>query len=296
MAGKQLYMMSPLAFMSRPELWMDCISKYKVTHTCAPNFAYSMIFDKFFFCSNSKEGDSKSKLIKSWDLSSLQVMMNAGEPIDPIMMKKLHFELSTNCQLSLDSYCPSYGMAEGLITAGGCGARSNGMQQAATTVIKVDGKALSQGKIIMIVDDHWDDDDASGIGVPIAGCGYITDNVPVAIVDEKNREEVLDIGPETANKFSEIVRQCKTVVWNGPMGVFEMPPFDQGTKAIAGAIAETDCTSIIGGGDSAAAIAHLGFESSVTHVSTGGGASLAMLEGKDFQALEVLDRKSAVTN
>ena len=76
------------------------------------------------------------------------------------------------------------------------------------------------------------------------------------------------------------------------MGVFEMPPFDEGTKAVAQAIADTDCTSIIGGGDSAAAIAQLGFEESVTHVSTGGGASLAMLEGKTFAAVELLDQKT----
>ncbi len=105
----------------------------------------------------------------------------------------------------------------------------------------------------------------------------------------------LDIGPETARLFSDVVHGCKTVVWNGPMGVFEMPPFDEGTRAVAQAIAETDCTSIIGGGDSAAAIAQLGFEDKVTHVSTGGGASLAMLEGQRFEAVELLDDKDPVT-
>jgi phosphoglycerate kinase len=73
------------------------------------------------------------------------------------------------------------------------------------------------------------------------------------------------------------------------MGVFEMPPFDAGTRAVAQAIADSDATSIIGGGDSAAAIAQLGFEDQVTHVSTGGGASLEMLEGKKFAAVELLD-------
>ena len=76
------------------------------------------------------------------------------------------------------------------------------------------------------------------------------------------------------------------------MGVFEMPPFDEGTKTVAQAIADGQSVSIIGGGDSAAAIAQLGFEESVTHVSTGGGASLAMLEGKTFAAVEVLDDKA----
>ena len=80
------------------------------------------------------------------------------------------------------------------------------------------------------------------------------------------------------------------------MGVFEMPPFDEGTKIVAQAIADSQATSIIGGGDSAAAIAQLGFEDSVTHVSTGGGASLAMLEGKSFSAVDVLDEKESVAS
>jgi phosphoglycerate kinase len=101
--------------------------------------------------------------------------------------------------------------------------------------------------------------------------------------------EGLDIGPRTAELYAGIVRDAKTVVWNGPMGVFEMPPFDEGTKAVAQAIADSDATSIIGGGDSAAAIEQLGFAERVSHVSTGGGASLEMLEGKRFAAVDVLD-------
>ena len=88
---------------------------------------------------------------------------------------------------------------------------------------------------------------------------------------------------------------AKTVVWNGPMGVFEMPPFDEGTQAVAQAIADGDSVSIIGGGDSAAAISQLGFEDDVTHVSTGGGASLAMLEGKSFAAVGVLDEATVAS-
>jgi len=101
--------------------------------------------------------------------------------------------------------------------------------------------------------------------------------------------EGFDIGPKSAAKFADIIKSAKTVVWNGPMGVFEMAPFAEGTKAIAQAIADSESVSIIGGGDSAAAIAQLGFEDSVTHVSTGGGASLEMLEGKSFASVEVLD-------
>jgi len=84
------------------------------------------------------------------------------------------------------------------------------------------------------------------------------------------------------------------VVWNGPMGVFEMPPFDEGTKAVAVAVAEATgkgARSVIGGGDSASAIQKLGLEDKVSHISTGGGASLEFLEGKKFKCLEILDEK-----
>ncbi|MDR1485973.1 MAG: phosphoglycerate kinase [Planctomycetaceae bacterium] len=101
----------------------------------------------------------------------------------------------------------------------------------------------------------------------------------------------LDIGPETAKIYADIVKDAKTVVWNGPMGVSEIPPFDEGTKKIAQAIADSQSISIIGGGDSAAAIQQLGFAEKVSHVSTGGGASLEMLEGKKFESVAVLDEK-----
>ncbi|REJ67764.1 MAG: phosphoglycerate kinase [Planctomycetota bacterium] len=103
--------------------------------------------------------------------------------------------------------------------------------------------------------------------------------------------EGFDIGPETARLFAAAVHDAKTVIWNGPMGWFENPPFDEGTKRLARAIAESEATSIIAGGDSAAAIQQLGFADSVSHVSTGGGASLAMLEGKPFVAVDLLDEK-----
>ncbi len=103
--------------------------------------------------------------------------------------------------------------------------------------------------------------------------------------------EGFDIGPETIAKFKTVIAAAKTVVWNGPMGVFEMPPFDAGTRAVAQAIVDSHSTSIIGGGDSAAAIQEFGMADKVTHVSTGGGASLEMLEGKKFEAVELLDDK-----
>ncbi len=102
----------------------------------------------------------------------------------------------------------------------------------------------------------------------------------------------LDIGPATIKAYAEIVRKAKTVFWNGPMGVFEVPPFDRGTMAMARAAAEATsggAITIVGGGDSAAAIDQAGVAAQITHISTGGGASLEFLEGKRFAALEVLD-------
>jgi 3-phosphoglycerate kinase len=104
----------------------------------------------------------------------------------------------------------------------------------------------------------------------------------------------LDIGPETQKLFVEKLDGAKTIVWNGPMGIFEIPPFDEGTKAVALAVADaTDkgALSVIGGGDSASAIEKLGLGQRVSHISTGGGASLEFLEGKKFKCLEILDEK-----
>jgi len=143
-------------------------------------------------------------------------------------------------------------------------------------------KLLDEGgdKLVLPVDTHAGDDFSGDCNKQVVKAGQIPDDY-----------EGLDIGPESAKRFAGIVRDAKMVVWNGPMGVFEMPPFDEGTKAVAQAIADSDAVSIIGGGDSAAAIQQLGFAGQVSHVSTGGGASLEMLEGKKFEAVEILDDK-----
>ena len=135
-----------------------------------------------------------------------------------------------------------------------------------------------RNKLLLPVDTHCGDGFSSDCNKEVVAAGEISDGF-----------EGLDIGPQTAEIYSDIIAQAKTVVWNGPMGAFEVPPFDAGTKRVAQAIADSDATSIIGGGDSAAAIQQLGFADKVTHVSTGGGASLEMLEGRAFDAVEILD-------
>ena len=101
----------------------------------------------------------------------------------------------------------------------------------------------------------------------------------------------LDIGPKSAEEFAEAVKTAKTVVWNGPMGVFENPILAKGTIAVAKALAETDATTIIGGGESAAAVNQLGFGDKMTHISTGGGASLEFLEGKELPGVAAANDK-----
>ena len=115
------------------------------------------------------------------------------------------------------------------------------------------------------------------------------ENVSVdAIPDDKMG---LDIGAESAKLYAEAVKSAKTVVWNGPMGVFENPVLAKGTIAVAQALADTDATTIIGGGDSAAAVNQLGFADKMSHISTGGGASLEFLEGKELPGVAAADDK-----
>lgn len=140
-----------------------------------------------------------------------------------------------------------------------------------------------------------------------AGCEVVlpTDSVVAQDIKENAENKVvgdnvpsgwkgLDIGPDSQALFAKKLAGAKTVVWNGPMGVFEMEPFDAGTKAVALAVADATAQgarSIIGGGDSASAIVKMGLRDQVSHISTGGGASLELLEGKSFKCLEILDEK-----
>ncbi len=137
---------------------------------------------------------------------------------------------------------------------------------------------IGGSKLVLPVDTHCGDAFNGDCNKVVVKAGEIPDTF-----------EGFDIGPATAAQYAQELKNAKTVVWNGPMGVFEMPPFDAGTRIVAEAIANSSATSIIGGGDSAAAIQQLGFADKVSHVSTGGGASLSMLEGQKFAAVELLD-------
>ena len=142
-------------------------------------------------------------------------------------------------------------------------------------------KAEEKGvKLLLPVDNRIGDEFSNDCNMKVVPCGQIPDGW-----------EGLDIGPETEKLFADAVKDAKTVVWNGPMGCFEMPNFAHGTAAVAKALAETDATTIIGGGDSAAAVNILGFGDKMTHISTGGGASLEFLEGKELPGVAAANDK-----
>ena len=142
-------------------------------------------------------------------------------------------------------------------------------------------KAKANGvEILLPVDVVIADKIEAGVATEIVDI----DNIPVD-------KEALDIGPKTAKLFADKIKEAKTVVWNGPMGVFEIREFSNGTNEVAKALAESDAVTIVGGGDSALAIEMAGLKDKITHVSTGGGASLEFLEGKDLPGITAIEDK-----
>ena len=151
------------------------------------------------------------------------------------------------------------------------------LEYAANMIKKAEEKGV---KLLLPVDNVIGDQFSNDANTQVVKAGEIPDGW-----------EGMDIGPETAKLFSDAVKDAKTVVWNGPMGCFEMPKFANGTKAVAEALANTEAVTIIGGGDSAAAVNQLGYGDKMTHISTGGGASLEFLEGKELPGVAAANDK-----
>lgn len=151
------------------------------------------------------------------------------------------------------------------------------MEYAANMIKKAEEKGV---KLLLPIDNIIGDQFSNDANTQIVKTGEIPDGW-----------EGMDIGPETEKIFAEAVKDAKTVVWNGPMGCFEMPKFAHGTKAVAEALANTEAVTIIGGGDSAAAVNQLGYGDKMTHISTGGGASLEFLEGKELPGVAAANDK-----
>ena len=146
-------------------------------------------------------------------------------------------------------------------------------------------KAEEKGvKLLLPIDTVVAKDFPDPIDAPIEVRTVAADQIPADM-------EGLDIGEATRKLYADAVKSAKTVVWNGPMGVFENPTLAQGTIAVAEAMAESDATTIVGGGDSAAACETLGFADRITHISTGGGASLEFLEGLELPGIACLQDK-----
>lgn len=171
----------------------------------------------------------------------------------------------------------------------------------ANTFLKAQG--ISMGKSLVEEDKTelakgiMDKASAKGVKLFLPDDMVITEeikaDVPHKVVDKTEIPDgwaAVDIGPKSAERFAEAVRKANTIIWNGPMGIFEMEPFAKGTEAVAKAVAESEGISVVGGGDSVAAVKKMGVAKKVSHISTGGGASLEFLEGKELPGIKVLQR------
>lgn len=145
-------------------------------------------------------------------------------------------------------------------------------------------KAKEKGVELLLPVDH------------VCGAEFKETTAPVVTKDQNIPDGFMgmDIGPKTVEIYTEAVKNAKTVIWNGPMGVFEFPNFAEGTRAVAKAMAESSAITVVGGGDSAAAANQMGFGDKMTHISTGGGASLEFLEGKELPGIAALNDKESI--
>ena len=171
----------------------------------------------------------------------------------------------------------------------------------ANTFFKAQGKDVGKS---LVEDDHIETakrllETASKRGVKVllpvdavvsSGAESFADVRQVSVDEVPKDTRILDIGTQSVQAFESVLRSCRTIVWNGPMGVFETPPFNKGTFALAEFMGSLDALTIIGGGDSAAAIRQANAENKVSYVSTGGGAFLELLEGKDLPGISALER------
>lgn len=160
------------------------------------------------------------------------------------------------------------------------------------------GKSILDEDSIELADELLAKAEAAGVRIllPVdVVCAKEFDNDSERAVFDADRIPAdmmgMDIGPKTAERYAAAIAEAKTVVWNGPMGVFEMPNFAEGTKAIAQALADSDAVTVIGGGDSAAAVEQFGLKNKMTHVSTGGGASMELLEGRVLPGIACIEEK-----
>lgn len=158
------------------------------------------------------------------------------------------------------------------------------------------GKSLCEADLIETATKLMKDAESKGCQIPLpvdVVCGKEFDeNTPATIksVDDVEADDmIMDVGPETSKRFNELISNAKTIVWNGPLGVFEFDQFSQGTKSLSDAIANSEAFSIAGGGDTIAAITKFNIEKDVSYISTGGGAFLEYLEGKKLPAIEILE-------
>lgn len=160
------------------------------------------------------------------------------------------------------------------------------------------GKSLLEEDKVDLAKSFMDKAEEKGVNFYMLVDAVVADDFSadanIKVVDAKEIPadwESLDIGPKTREIFAEVILDSKLVIWNGPMGVFELEPFSNGTKDVAKALAETKGYTVIGGGDSAAAVEQFGYANKMDHISTGGGASLEFMEGKALPGIEALDDK-----